>query len=108
MTSRAVIKTGYDFSWPYTLRLNGVVEDLSTATIKACLLSDDKATELITDTTQTNTNGASWSTGYVIIRFASVSTSLTAQNAWIEIQVTLAGEKIVYEDQPAVIEVGHL
>ena len=111
---RYLLRAGYDFE---ILRLftndtgsGATAEDLSAATlIEACVKNYGKTAELITDTTQTNTGSASWSTGIVAIRFtAAQTTGLVAQSGWIEVAVVLAGTRIRYEDIPVDIEAGFL
>ena len=106
--SRVLIRAGYDFARSFTFKLEGDVEDLSTATIEACLKNEGKTAELITDTAQANTAPASWATGIVVLRFPAASTtSLTPGNAWIEVAVVLSGARLAYEDIPVVIEAGY-
>lgn len=106
--ARIVLRAGYDFARKFQARLDGVAEDVSSYTIEACLKNEAKTAELITDTAQTNTGGASWATGDVIIRFpASATTGLAAGNAWIEVAIIAGSERFPVEDIPVVIEAGY-
>lgn len=106
--ARVLIRAGYDFARTFSFRLDGSAEDLSSATIEACVKNEAKTSELITDQAQTNDGGASWAAGSVILRFTAASTTgLTPGNAWIEVAVTLAGKRLAYEDIPCVIESGY-
>lgn len=108
--NRYLIRAGYDFERIFTFLIDGSVEDLSAAAIKASLKNDAKTLELIVDTSQTNTGtDVDWRTGEVAIRFpASLTAALTAQNAWIEVAVVLAGIRLPYADLPAVVELGYV
>ncbi len=108
--SRILVRQGYDFSRRRTFSVDGVAQDLSAATIKICLKDSTKATELITDTAQTNDGGASWATGVVILRFTAVQTAALATfgDAFIELSVVIAGIRYPYEDIPVVIERGFI
>lgn len=106
--ARILIRAGYDFARLFSFKKDGVAEDLSTATIEASLKNEAKTTELITDTAQTDGNGATWSAGDVILRFAAAATTgLSPGNAWIEVAVILAGARLPYEDIPVAIEAGY-
>lgn len=115
MNSRITLRTGYDFSHKFKARLDGVQEDLSTATaIKASIKSYDKTVEYVADVAQTNTGTAAWATGDIVVRFAaSATTAINAQiapkvavAAWIEVAVTIGGERLAYDDIPILIEYG--
>lgn len=106
--AKILIRSGYDFSRKFLFELDGSAENLAAATIKASLKNEAKTSELITDTAQTNTGGADWSAGQVILRFPAASTTgLTPGNAWIEVSVVLSGERMAYEDIPVTVEAGY-
>ncbi len=106
--ARIIMRSGYDFARKFTFKLDGVAEDLSAATIKASVKNDTKTSEIIIDTAQTNTGGADWANGIVVLAFTSSQTAaLAAQNAYIEIAVVISGQRIPYEDVPIVIETGY-
>lgn len=103
-----VLSTGKDFARKFRLKLDGAAEDVSTYTIECSVKNAAKTSELIPDTAQTNTGGAAWASGEVIIRFpASATTGLTPQDAWIETTVFISGEKFHVDDIPIVIETGY-
>ncbi len=104
---RPLMRAGYDFSWKFTFDVDGEPEDLSAATISISLKNEAKTSELITDTSQTNTGDADWANGIVVLRFTKTQTSgLATQNAFIEISVTKTLEKIPYRDIAIDVETG--
>ncbi len=106
--AKILIRSGYDFARKFLAKLDGVVEDLSAATIEASLKNEAKTTELITDTAQANTSPAAWVSGQVVVRFPAASTAgLAAQNAWIEVAIVVSGERFPVDDIPCVIETGY-
>ncbi len=106
---RPLIRAGYDFSYGYLFKLDGVAEDVSDAVISIALKNADKTAELITDTLQTDTGAADWSNGEVLLRFSNdATTGLTAGHGFIELSVTMAGEKIPYRDIAVDIEAGFI
>lgn len=107
--SAPLIRSGYDVSILVRVRVNGVNEDLSTATIKASLVNADKSAELITDTAQSSSaTGASWAAGLIAVEFTAAQTaSLTAAAANLEIAITTSGGKRVpCESVPVRVEKG--
>ncbi len=108
--ARVLIRQGYDFDRRRTFKVDRIPQDLSGAAISACLKNEAKDTVLIAHTSQANTGDADWQNGIVIIRFSSGQTAglVNPGNAYIEVSVTLAGVKQVYEDIPVVIELGFI
>lgn len=106
--AKTLIRTGYDFTKKYTLKLDGTAENLSTASlIEASLVSGDKLSELIVDTAQTNTGGADWANGVVVVNFTAAQTAAIALgDAWIELAVVLGGLRLPYDSIPVVVEKG--
>ncbi len=73
--------TGLDFAAPLDIYAQGTgeLEDVSSATIVASLLSADGATELIADTAQSSaSSGATWASGRVVVQFPLASTNTAA------------------------------
>ncbi len=108
--ARILIRQGYDFDRRRTFKTDGQPQDLSGAAISICLKNEAKDAELISDTAQTNTGDADWQSGVVILRFTAGQTAgiVDFGNAYIEVSVTLAGIKQVYEDIPVVVERGFI
>ncbi len=110
MTDRLLIRTGYDFIHERTFYLDGVADTnlASASLIEISVKNELKTSELIADVAQTNTGGAVWASGIVMLRLTAVQTATiaAAQNGWIEIAVVIAGIRYCYEDIPVVIEVG--
>lgn len=102
------MRSGYDFSRRFQVTLDGIAENLTGATIVAVLKNQAKSAELIADTAQSSgSTGANWPTGQVVVAFPkTATTSLTPQIAWLEIGITVGGEKLPAEDVPIVIEKG--
>ncbi len=107
---RVLLRAGYDFSWRFVFKLDGIAEDLSAAvSIKAALKNEDKTIELIADTAQVNSGGASWATGLVVLRFPAAATvDLIAQTAYIEVAVVINSERLAYPDIPVDVELGYV
>ncbi len=106
MVARNLIRSGYDYEREYTFRVDGEPEDLSAATIEASLVSEDKQSELITDTAQSNVLG-SWVDGRVVIRFPAASTTnLSPGRAWIEVAAVIGGIRLPYDSIPVIVEKG--
>ncbi len=103
---RPLIRTGYDFSYGFLFKTDGVAEDVSDAVISISL-KDANDTEIITDTAQTDTGSADWSAGEVVLRFTKAATAgLTPGPGFIELSVTMGGEKIPYKDIAVDIKTG--
>jgi len=92
----SVIVTGDDVALPTTLKKDGVTFNIDAgATVKASLISVDRAAVYIAPVTLNNAaTGADWSNSLLIIEFPSASTELITdyQPALIEIQVDDGGK----------------
>jgi hypothetical protein len=86
--------TNDDWKLEVNCTQNGTVIDLTTATVTAAVVSDGNVA-LIAATVQSSLSvGADFPQGVVIVLFQASLTNITAQNAWLELQITDAG--IVY------------
>jgi hypothetical protein len=86
--------TNDDWKLEINCTQNGSVIDLTTATVTAAVVSDGNVA-LIAATVQSSLSvGADFPQGVVIVLFQASLTNITAQNAWLELQITDAG--IVY------------
>ncbi len=107
--NKQIVRAGYDFIGQYTFYLDGIAEDLSSASLIECSLKNEaKTSELIADTSQNSgATGASWASGVVVIQFSAAQTvGLTAGNGYIEVAVVKGGLRLVYPDIAVVIEAG--
>ena len=103
--------TGDDWICSVTLKRNGVAQDVSLATdISAAVVSSDdqNVTEIIGATTQSSgTAGADWANGVVVVKFPAASTSVTEYGQrYIEIQVTIGGDKESWPRQAFLVKKG--
>lgn len=107
MPARIIIRSGYDFAREFTVRVDGVAEVLTGATIEASLKNEDKSAELIADVAQSDGAPANWAAGKVVVRFTAVTTAgLTPQRGWIELGIVKDGLRLPVEDIAVVIEKG--
>ncbi len=105
--SKIIVRATYDFARNFVIKRDGLALNVSSATIKASLKNQAKTVALIASTAQSNTGGADWATGALILRFSGVQTTgLSAQDGFIEVSILLAGERLPVEDIPVIIETG--
>jgi len=102
--------TGDDWDIQFTVNKNKVVYDVSTATdISASIVDSDgiNPTTIISAVTcSSGATGADWANGVVIIEIPNGSTGVDPQNAYVELQVTLASKKSTWPRQNIVIKKG--
>lgn len=108
---RPLLRRGYDFAERFKIKIQGTVEDLSTATIEASVVDGTKLIELIADTSQANTGNASWATGIVEVIFTAAATaalpdSAINRQAFIELGVTKGTTRLPCRSIPIDIEEG--
>jgi hypothetical protein len=101
------ITVGDDLALIVDLYENGVLVDVSAATIRAAL-QDGLGNVLIASTAQSSSaSGASWSTGRVVCEFtAAQSSALRRGDAWLEVEVTRSGKKTTWPLIPFVVQQG--
>lgn len=94
MSQPPIVTPGDDIAITRDLYENGILADLSSATIYAAL-QNGRGQQYITATLQSSSSvGASWSTGRVVIEFsAAQSIALRRGDAWLEIEVIRSGKK---------------
>ena len=102
--------SGDDWDIIFNLQKDGVAFDASTATeIKAAIVDSDGAapstiiSEVVLDSGAT---GANWSSGILIIEIPNASTNVSAQRAYVEVQVTIGGKKQTWPRRPFDIKTG--
>lgn len=103
--------TGDDWDIIITLKRDGAVYNVSTASaISAALVSDDgpaPSTVVAAVSCSSGTSGADWANGVVVIEIPNATTAaLTAQRAYVEIQVTIGGKKKTWPRQVIDIKKG--
>lgn len=110
MTPVTTLYTGADFRAIYDLCDLPPDEDLAGSTIVASLVDELNTTEWIADTAQADGNGADWATNRLAVRFSAAQTStLTAQAgnlARIQVSISRAGVRHVYDGGPVRIAIG--
>lgn len=104
-----IITVGDDLALMQDLYENGVLVDVSAASIKASM-QDGFGRILIAATVQSAAAvGAAWATGRVVCEFpASVSTQLVRGDAWLEIEVTRAAKKTTWPLIPFEVQLGSI
>jgi len=92
------IVTGDDVTLPVTLKKNGATFDMSSAAVKAAIVSNSRTTKFTGDVAQSSgTSGADWLNSLVVVVFSSTDTAISATGpAWIEIQVDDGGLKTTW------------
>ena len=97
MPQPPIITPGDDIALVQDLYENGVLVNVSGATIYAAL-QDSRGKQLVASTLQSSSaSGAAWSTGRVVCEFsASATGSLQRGDAWLEIEVTRSGKKTTW------------
>jgi len=103
--------TGDDWDISITLKKDGVVYDVSTATdISASVVTDDgtSPTTLVSAVTcSIGATGADWANGLVVVEIPNATTTaLSAQRAYLEVQVTIAAKKQTWPRQTIDIKKG--
>ena len=96
--SRKIYYTGDDWDIFATLKRNGLVEDVSTATdISAAIVSSDDANaKLLIDAPTQNSGaaGADWANGIVVVEIPRANTAITTYGkVYLELQITKDGKK---------------
>ena len=94
MSQSPIVTPGDDIAITRDLYENGILADLSSATIYAAL-QNARGRQYISSTLQSSSAaGAAWTTGRVVIEFsAAQSIVLRRGDAWLEIEVIRAGKK---------------
>lgn len=90
-----LITANSDYLSTVTLWENGLTVDFSSGTVQ-CALQDSFSRVLVAATAQSsNSTGASWSAGVLAVVFTAsqLSAMLNHDDAWLEIQVKIAGLK---------------
>jgi len=97
MAQSPIVTPGDDIALVQDLYENGVLVDVSSATIYAAL-QDSRGKQLVVSTLQSSSaSGAAWATGRVVCEFsASVTIALQRGDAWLEIEVTRSGKKTTW------------
>lgn len=97
MAQCPIVTPGDDIALVQDLYENGVLVDVSSATIYAAI-QDSRGTQYIASTLQSSSaSGAAWATGRVVCEFpASATIALTRGDAWLEVEVTRAGKKTTW------------
>ena len=97
MPQPPIITPGDDIALVQDLYENGILVNVSAATIYAAL-QDSRGNQLIASTLQSSSaSGAAWSTGRVVCEFpASATGSLQRGDACLEIEITRSGKKTTW------------
>lgn len=103
--------TGDDWNIVVTLKRDGSPLDVSTATdIKAAVVDSDGSnpqTLVSAVTLSDSATGADWANGVVVVQVPELTTSpLSPASAYLEIQVTLDGDKTTWPRNNIVIKKG--
>lgn len=102
--------TADDWEISVTLSKDGVAYDVSTATnISAAVVDNDgiNPTTIISAVTlSSGATGADWTNGVVVVEIPNASTNVNPQNAYLEIQVTIAAKKTTWPRNNIVIKKG--
>ena len=90
-----IVTAGDDIAIKATLLSNGAAYDVSSASlIQAALLGPSGNTLIALTTQSSQTTGADWTNGVVMVLFPKATTaSLKAGSAYLEVQVTLNTKK---------------
>ena len=102
--------TADDWAISVTLNKDGAAFDVSTATdISAAIVNNDgtNPTTIISAVTlDSGATGADWANGVVVVEIPNASTDVDPQNAYLEIQVTIAAKKTTWPRNNIVIKKG--
>ena len=102
--------TADDWDISVTLNKDGVAFDVSTATnISAAIVTDNgiaPTTIISAVTLSAVATGADWANGVVVVEIPNASTDVTPQDAYLEIQVTIAAKKTTWPRNNLVIKKG--
>ena len=99
-----LLKTNYGFSQRFLHRIDGKAAPITGYTVVACVKNAAKTTKLIADVLQVE--DSNWAAGALNIVFPTVSDTLSAQEAWIEIATVISGTRYPAPDIPCRIEKG--
>lgn len=105
--------TGDDWAITTTLKKDGSAYNVSGATISAAVVSLNRKEPIqaIAATAQSSgTTGANWANGVVVSKFPASATALvtTYGTLYLEIQVTLGGEKETWPRLPITVNKGFI
>jgi hypothetical protein len=92
-----IITPGDDLALVQDLYENGLLVDVSAATINAAI-QDSFGNILIASTSQSSSaSGAAWATGRVVCEFTSAQSAVLSRgNAWLEIEVIRSAKRTTW------------
>lgn len=94
MSQSPIVTPGDDIAITRDLYEDGVLVNLTGATINAALQNARGQQYIATTLQSSSTSGASWATGRVVVAFtAAQSIALNRGDAWLEIEVIRSGKK---------------